>query len=71
MTSSAATRPAHLAMHAAVKGLHTFCQAAKLRGLIADALTDLYRPGSHYMRGAGPKWCERHIAARPGPSYPG
>ncbi len=65
MTSSATARSAHLAVRAALKGgIQTFCRAAaKLRGLIAGALTDSYRPELHYMRGAGPKWRERHIAS--------
>jgi hypothetical protein len=70
MTSSAAVRPAHLAVRVALTGgIQTFRGAAtKLRGLITGALTGSYRPELHYMRGAGPKWRERHMAARPGSS---
>jgi hypothetical protein len=70
MTSSATARAAHLAVRVALTGgIQTFCRAtAKLRGLITGALTASYRPELHYMRGAGPKWCERHMAARPGSS---
>lgn len=70
MTSSAAVRPAHLAVRIALTGgIQTFSRAAaKLRGLITGALTDSYRPELHDMRGAGPKWRERHMAARPGSS---
>jgi hypothetical protein len=27
---------------------------------IAATLADNYRPELHYMRGPGPKWCEKH-----------
>jgi hypothetical protein len=71
MTSSATARATHLAVRVALTGgMQTFCCAtAKLRGLIAGALTaSSYRPELHYMRGAGPKWHERHMAGRPGSS---
>jgi hypothetical protein len=64
MTSSATARPAHPAVRVAlIGGIETFCRAAaKLRGLITGA--GAYRPELHYMRGAGPKWRERHLGAR-------
>ena len=31
-----------------------------LRHEIAETLADNYRPELHYMRGPGPKWCEKH-----------
>ena len=64
MTSSATARFARLATAVALTGgIQTFRRAAaKLRGLIAGALTDSYRPELHYMRGPGPKWRERHPA---------
>jgi hypothetical protein len=71
MTSSATARPGHLTMAVALTGgVQTLRRAAaRLRGLIASALTDSYRPELHYMRGPGPKWRERHVAARAGSSY--
>ncbi len=67
MTSSATARSAHLPMAVALTGgIQTFRHAAaKLRGLIAGALTDSYRPELHYMRGPGPKWREQHPAIQP------
>jgi hypothetical protein len=71
MTSSATARSRHPTMALAlIGGVQTLRRtAAKLRGLIPSALTDSYRPELHYMRGPGPKWRERHVAARPGLSY--
>jgi hypothetical protein len=66
MTSSVNARFAHLALRVALTGgIQTFCCAAtKLRGLITGGRTGSYRPELHYMRGAGPKWRERHMAVR-------
>jgi hypothetical protein len=71
MTSSATARSGHLTMAVAFSGrVQTLSRAAaKLRGLIQSALTDSYQPELHYLRGPGPKWRERHGAARPGLSY--
>jgi hypothetical protein len=41
-----------------VRALHA--GASYLRNEIAAALADTYRPELHYMRGPGPKWCEKH-----------
>jgi hypothetical protein len=30
---------------------------------IAETLADNYRPELHYMRGPGPKWCEKHAVS--------
>jgi hypothetical protein len=32
---------------------------------LAHALSEPYHPERHYMRGPGPKWREKHAAARP------
>jgi hypothetical protein len=62
MTSSVIARSVHLATAAALTaGVQMLGRAAaRLRGLIAGKSTDSYRPELHYMRGAGPKWRERH-----------
>ena len=31
------------------------------------SMVDPYRPEQHYMRGPGPKWRAKHVAARPRP----
>jgi hypothetical protein len=41
-----------------VRALHA--GASYLRNKIAATLADNYRPELHYMRGPGPKWCEKH-----------
>jgi hypothetical protein len=41
-----------------VRALHA--GASFLRNEIAATLADNYRPELHYMRGPGPKWCEKH-----------
>jgi hypothetical protein len=38
--------------------------AAFWRELVKE-LFDPYRPELHYMRGPGPKWCEKHGIAHP------
>jgi hypothetical protein len=40
-----------------------FAAVAYLRHEIAETLADTYHPEMHYMRGPGPKWCEKHGAA--------
>jgi hypothetical protein len=37
-----------------------YVNASCLRHEIAETLADNYRPELHYMRGPGPKWCEKH-----------
>jgi hypothetical protein len=41
---------------------------SRLAGLWRKLVTELfdpYRPELHYMRGPGPKWCEKHGIAHP------
>ena len=40
-----------------------YAAVAYLRREIAETLADTYHPEMHYMRGPGPKWCEKHGAA--------
>jgi hypothetical protein len=43
------------------------CLGRTLVGAFARLCSDLftgYRPERHYMRGAGPKWCAKHMAGR-------
>jgi hypothetical protein len=44
---------------------------ARIRTAALNLLTTLwggsitqYRPEAHYMRGPGPKWCEKHVGNR-------
>jgi hypothetical protein len=50
------------AMHFPRRGASAL--ARRLRRLTASAL-DPYRPELHYMRGPGPKWCEKMLNRTP------
>jgi hypothetical protein len=57
-----------LGSRVAVLAVVPMASDGRLTGLWRTFVKDLfdpYRPELHYMRGPGPKWCEKHGIAHP------